>query len=165
MHTLDLCRARSEDISSTSQPQQWHKARGKKITGQPMSSVVAAKAKVNRKRKPIMSSYVHNKKELGTGVHGLLREMTDAPISYIADEAAPEIEIEGRKYALGCGLSHQCSDMTAPPQAPFPAGIQELPLVSQIGEPVLTLEQLHLDNQMTCPTFPCHPNLPASAQC
>ena len=30
MHTLDLCRARSDDISSTSQPQQWHKAIGKK---------------------------------------------------------------------------------------------------------------------------------------
>lgn len=33
----------------------------KKITGQPVSSVVVAKAKVNRKREPIMSSYVHNK--------------------------------------------------------------------------------------------------------
>jgi len=61
MHTLVLCRARSDDISSTSQPQQWHKARGKKMIGQPVSSVVAAKAKVNRKRKPIMSSYTHNK--------------------------------------------------------------------------------------------------------
>ncbi|CAL8392808.1 unnamed protein product [Arctogadus glacialis] len=97
----------ADDISSTSQPQQWHKARGKKITGQPVSSVVVAKAKVNRKRKPIMSSYIHNKKELGTAVYGLLREMSDAPISYIADETAPEVEVGGRKYAVGCGLSHQ----------------------------------------------------------
>ncbi|CAL8269586.1 unnamed protein product [Gadus morhua 'NCC'] len=29
MYTLDLCRARHNDISSTSQPQQWHKARPK----------------------------------------------------------------------------------------------------------------------------------------
>lgn len=55
----------------------------------------------------ILTSMYCYRKELGTGVHGLLREMTDATISYIADEAAPEIEIEGRKYALGCGLSHQ----------------------------------------------------------
>ncbi|MEQ2309338.1 hypothetical protein AMECASPLE_037641 [Ameca splendens] len=60
MHTVDLCRARNADISSTSQHQQWHKARGKKIYGQPVSSVVVAKAKVNRKRKPIMSSFIHN---------------------------------------------------------------------------------------------------------
>ncbi|CAM4608863.1 unnamed protein product [Leuciscus chuanchicus] len=132
----------------------------KKITGQPVSSVVAAKAKVNRKRKPIMSSYVHNKKELGTGVHGLLREMTDAPISYIADEAAPEIEIEGRKYALGCGLSHQCSDMTAPPQAPFPAGIQELPLVSQIGEPCVDPGAATFRQPDDLPNFPL-PSQPA----
>lgn len=61
MHTLDLCRARNEEIPSTSLPQQWHKPRGKKITGQPVSKVVVAKAKINRKRKPIMSSYIHEK--------------------------------------------------------------------------------------------------------
>ncbi|KAM3871200.1 T-cell receptor beta-1 chain C region [Diretmus argenteus] len=54
------CTAGSDDIYSKSQPQQWHKARAKKITGQPVSSVVVAKANVNRKRKPIMSSYIHN---------------------------------------------------------------------------------------------------------
>ena len=40
-------------------------------------------------------------------MYGLLREMSDAPISYIADETAPEVEVGGRKYAVGCGLSHQ----------------------------------------------------------
>ncbi|CAL8240816.1 unnamed protein product [Gadus morhua 'NCC'] len=71
MYTLDLCRARHNDIS-TSQPQQWHKARGKKITGQPVSSVVVAKAKVNRKRKPIMSSYIHNNCHLFAKLESLL---------------------------------------------------------------------------------------------
>lgn len=47
------------------------------------------------------------RKELGTGVYGLLREMSDAPISYIADETAPEVEVGGRKYAVGCSLSNQ----------------------------------------------------------
>ena len=40
---------------------------------------------------------------------GLLREMSDALISYIADETAPEVEVGGRKYAVGCSLSHQVS--------------------------------------------------------
>ncbi|MED6256159.1 hypothetical protein ATANTOWER_020917 [Ataeniobius toweri] len=162
MHTVDLCRARNADISCTSQPRQWHKARGKKIYGQPVSSVVVAKAKVNRKRKPIMSSFIHNKyvffsyshilqqhcqshcsecipvhcvtsktiltcecicyrKELGTGVYNLLREMSDAPISYITDASAPEVKVGGWKYAVGCGLSHQnISCWHLPPGLPVP---------------------------------------------
>ncbi|MED6249298.1 hypothetical protein ATANTOWER_012103 [Ataeniobius toweri] len=107
MHTVDMCRARNADMSCTSQHQRWHKARGKKNYGQPVSSVVVAKAKVNRKRKPIMSSFFHNKKELGTGVYNLLREMSEAPISYITDASAPEVKVGGWKYAVECGLSHQ----------------------------------------------------------
>ncbi|KAK0151419.1 hypothetical protein N1851_007284 [Merluccius polli] len=62
MYTLDLERARNprKDESSTSQPQQWHRARGKKISGQPVFNLVVAKAKVSRKRKPVVCNYTHN---------------------------------------------------------------------------------------------------------
>lgn len=47
------------------------------------------------------------RKVLGTDIYDLLREMTDAPISYIVDRAAPMVEVGGKKYAIGSGLSHQ----------------------------------------------------------
>ena len=51
--------------------------------------------------------YFGSRKVLGTGIYGLLREKSNAPISYIVDENAPEVEVGGKKYAVGCGLSQQ----------------------------------------------------------
>ena len=36
--------------------------------------------------------YFGSRKVQGTGKYGLLREMSDTPISYIVDENAPEVE-------------------------------------------------------------------------
>ncbi|KAI9522054.1 hypothetical protein NQZ68_040170 [Dissostichus eleginoides] len=44
---------------------------------------------------------------LGTNKYKLMKEMTDAPISYLAAEDTPEVEVCGKTYAVGCGLSHQ----------------------------------------------------------
>ena len=51
--------------------------------------------------------YFGSRKVQGTGKYGLLREMSDTPISYIVDENAPEVEVGGKKYAVRCGLSQQ----------------------------------------------------------
>ncbi|MED6234188.1 hypothetical protein ATANTOWER_024108 [Ataeniobius toweri] len=61
----------------------------------------------------LTSKCICYRKELGTGVYGLMREMSDAPISYTTDASAPEVKVGGWKY-VGCSLSHQ------------------LPLISQI---------------------------------
>lgn len=52
-----------------------------------------------------------SRKALGAGVYDLLKGMADAPISYLAAENTPEVEVGGRTYALGCGLSHQVRNL------------------------------------------------------
>ncbi|KAK0132332.1 hypothetical protein N1851_032809 [Merluccius polli] len=44
------------------QAQQWHRPRGKRIqSGQPITSVIVAKAKAKRKKKPVVCSYNPNR--------------------------------------------------------------------------------------------------------
>ena len=58
IYTLELIKAQqSPAISCTSLPQQRHKPRGSKIKDVPISSIVIAKARCERKRKPIDCCY------------------------------------------------------------------------------------------------------------
>ncbi|KAK0151329.1 hypothetical protein N1851_007528 [Merluccius polli] len=157
MYTLDLERARNprKDESSTSQPQQWHRARGKKISGQPVFNLVVAKAKVSRKRKPVVCNYTHNnidiaiakilrmcfyyRKVLGPEIYDLLRDMTDAPISYLVDRTTPMVEVGGKIYAMGSGLSHQ------------------LPLFSNIGASFVNPGVHPVSQSDDFPNFPLPP--------
>ena len=47
--------------SVTSLPQQWHKPRGKKICPEPVSSMVLAKPKEARKRRPVLTDMTNLK--------------------------------------------------------------------------------------------------------
>ena len=59
IYTFDLIKARqSPAIFCTSLPQQWHKPRGSKMKGVPISSIVIVKARRERKRRPIDCCYL-----------------------------------------------------------------------------------------------------------
>ncbi|KAG5283867.1 hypothetical protein AALO_G00020410 [Alosa alosa] len=113
IHTLDLCKAQHINAvpvqSSTSLPQQWHKPRGAKVAPQPVTAVVVARAKTERKRRPIFCQYSNDRaiSEVTDQDLLLLRQLTGTPMSYIASKPQIDVVIGQEKYPLGSGLSYQ----------------------------------------------------------
>jgi len=74
IYTLELIKAQqSPAISCTSLPQQRHKPRGSKIKDVPISSIVIAKARCERKRKPIDCCYRGSRYD-SYFIYGLLQQ-------------------------------------------------------------------------------------------
>ncbi|CAM4734136.1 unnamed protein product [Leuciscus chuanchicus] len=117
IHTLDLCKAQNINTvhvqSSTSLPQQWHKPRGAKVAPQPVTAVVVARAKKERKQRPIFCQYSNDRatSEVTDQDLLLLRELTGTPMSYIASKPPIDVVIGQEKYPLGSGLSYQVKQM------------------------------------------------------
>ena len=53
-----------DELSSTSLPQQWHKPRGRKVKPQPVTSLVMAKPKKDRKRRPVLTTQTKQRYKL-----------------------------------------------------------------------------------------------------
>ncbi|KAJ4947943.1 hypothetical protein JOQ06_009972 [Pogonophryne albipinna] len=116
MYSLNISRAQNEDTAScTSRPQQWHKPRGKKVAGQPISSAVVAKAKLNRKQRPVIPTYTPNR---NLRKYETLRGMRGTPISYIVNQTPIQVAVGGKDYPIGCGLSYQLPLLQLPQTNP-----------------------------------------------
>ncbi|KAK0143487.1 hypothetical protein N1851_018399 [Merluccius polli] len=112
IHHVDRLRGK-DHLSCTSQAQQWHRPRGKRIqSGQPITSVIVAKAKAKRKKKPVVCSYNPNRKESGVRaeVFEVIKNMTGAPISYLVSQTAVRVTVQGKELPIGCGLSYQVNN-------------------------------------------------------
>ncbi|KAJ4933092.1 hypothetical protein JOQ06_029929, partial [Pogonophryne albipinna] len=168
MYSLDISRAQNEDTAScTSRPQQWHKPRGKKVAGQPISSAVVAKAKLNRKRRPVVPTYTPNRSQESEEIYETLRGIRGTPISYIVNQTPIQVAVGGKDYPIGCGLSYllpQTNPATSLPVSSSCTKTIPMPLSPDIAIPTpqhkqsFDLEearilQLQTTGQAACPLW------------